>query len=189
MKHCYYFQCAMNESSSIEQAAAQPLFLCPVCLRKLKKLLRFDIFKRYDLLQEALGTMLAASQPNLREKTEFRPNLLQDSVTDVQEISRPSKVKGAISTAGNIKLSDDIYADGIANKERFPTERSMHNHAVGDSQGKTHAEELQVDTEKTLINGLLVQGVPSFSNDHSLCLQQALQWLDRAKETQKNTFN
>ena len=37
----------MNESSSIQQAVVQPLFLCPVCLRKLHKVLKFDIEERY----------------------------------------------------------------------------------------------------------------------------------------------
>ena len=46
MKHCYYFECAMNESSSIEEAARQPLFLCPVCLRKLQRALRFSVLER-----------------------------------------------------------------------------------------------------------------------------------------------
>ena len=54
MKHCYYFHCAMNESTSIEEAATQPLFLCPVCLRKLKKWLRFDVFERYSQMREVL---------------------------------------------------------------------------------------------------------------------------------------
>jgi len=41
---------AMNESSSIEEAARQPLFLCPVCLRKLQRALRFSILERLRAL-------------------------------------------------------------------------------------------------------------------------------------------
>ena len=40
----------MNESSSIEEAARQPLFLCPVCLRKLRRALRFNILERLRAL-------------------------------------------------------------------------------------------------------------------------------------------
>ena len=69
MKHCYYFQCAMNDSSSIEEAAAQPLFLCPICLRKLKKVLKFDIFQRYERLRESVGKLLEASS-SLEEERE-----------------------------------------------------------------------------------------------------------------------
>ncbi len=42
----------MNESSSIQQAAMQPLFLCPICLRKLQKALKFSIVDRYQRLLE-----------------------------------------------------------------------------------------------------------------------------------------
>ena len=40
----------MNESSSIEAATTQPLFLCPVCLRKLHKVLCFDLAERYKAM-------------------------------------------------------------------------------------------------------------------------------------------
>ena len=50
LSHCYYFHCCMNESLSIEEASKQPLFLCPVCLRKLQNVLKFDIAERYKAL-------------------------------------------------------------------------------------------------------------------------------------------
>ena len=53
MKHCYYFKCAMNVSSSIEQAAAQPLFLCPVCSRKLQRALNFNLVTWYAALAQS----------------------------------------------------------------------------------------------------------------------------------------
>lgn len=68
----------MNESASIEQASAQPLFLCPVCLRKLKKILRFDIFKRYGLLKDAVTRLLEASKqgsPDTEPDTPIPDNL------------------------------------------------------------------------------------------------------------------
>lgn len=55
LQHCYYFECALNESSSIAEAEQQPLFLCPVCLRKLHKVLKFDVANRYDLLHQKLS--------------------------------------------------------------------------------------------------------------------------------------
>ncbi|XP_053385165.1 archaemetzincin-2-like isoform X1 [Mercenaria mercenaria] len=47
LQHCWYFQCAMNESTSMLEAASQPLFLCPVCLRKLQYSCGFDVLSRY----------------------------------------------------------------------------------------------------------------------------------------------
>ncbi|XP_078346671.1 archaemetzincin-2-like [Oculina patagonica] len=58
MSHCSYFACAMNESKSIHQAEIQPLFLCPVCLRKLQKSLGFDIIDRYKALSSFLNSLI-----------------------------------------------------------------------------------------------------------------------------------
>ena len=63
MKHCYYFHCAMNESNSIDEAVNQPLFLCPICLRKLRKALKFDVLQRYVSLKERCQELLLVSSP------------------------------------------------------------------------------------------------------------------------------
>ena len=56
LAHCHYFQCAMNESSSIAEAATQPLFLCPICLRKLDHFCHLDISSRFSgLLEVSVG--------------------------------------------------------------------------------------------------------------------------------------
>lgn len=45
--HCSSFACAMNCSSSVLEAESQPLVLCPLCLRKLQRALRFQLQERY----------------------------------------------------------------------------------------------------------------------------------------------
>ncbi|XP_046328234.1 archaemetzincin-2-like [Haliotis rufescens] len=55
LRHCTYFHCSMNESTSLVEAMDQPLFLCPVCLRKLHEVCRFDVLDRY---QQMLGFLL-----------------------------------------------------------------------------------------------------------------------------------
>ncbi len=50
MPHCVAFHCNMNGSNNLEEADAQPLHLCPVCLAKLKISIGFDSRKRYQLL-------------------------------------------------------------------------------------------------------------------------------------------
>ena len=47
----------MNESNSIVQAAQQPLFLCPICLRKLHKVIKFDLKDRYLHLAHQCNTL------------------------------------------------------------------------------------------------------------------------------------
>ncbi|XP_071956836.1 archaemetzincin-2-like [Antedon mediterranea] len=54
LNHCLFFECSMNESKSVKKALHQPLFLCPVCLRKLHKSLGFDIRQRYAQLRDFL---------------------------------------------------------------------------------------------------------------------------------------
>ena len=56
--HCAYFACCMNESKSILEAESQPLFLCPVCLRKLQKAINFDVLERYKALNNFLGSLI-----------------------------------------------------------------------------------------------------------------------------------
>lgn len=60
IKHCYYFQCSLNDSSSISEAATQPLFTCPVCLKKLRKSLQFNTLERYRTLLEATRVVQSA---------------------------------------------------------------------------------------------------------------------------------
>ncbi|KAJ8024094.1 Archaemetzincin-2 [Holothuria leucospilota] len=57
LQHCVFFHCAMNGSSSISEAITQPLFLCPVCLRKLQKFLGFDVLERYQDLLKMCGLL------------------------------------------------------------------------------------------------------------------------------------
>jgi len=48
LDHCIYFACCMNGSGHLREDFTQPLFLCPVCLRKLQKLSGFDVVARYQ---------------------------------------------------------------------------------------------------------------------------------------------
>ena len=51
LSHCIYYACVMNGSNNLQEGDAQPLRLCPVCLRKLQFNLQFDVVKRYRTLQ------------------------------------------------------------------------------------------------------------------------------------------
>ena len=48
----------MNSSKLVPEADSQPLFLCPICLRKLQKALKFNLCRRYATLEEKLSTMV-----------------------------------------------------------------------------------------------------------------------------------
>ncbi len=46
--HCIYYGCLMNGSGHLEEDFSQPLFLCPIDLRKLSRLVGFDVIQRYE---------------------------------------------------------------------------------------------------------------------------------------------
>ncbi len=50
--HCIYYGCLMNGSGHLEEDFSQPLFLCPIDLRKLSQLVGFDIIQRYEQMLE-----------------------------------------------------------------------------------------------------------------------------------------
>lgn len=76
LSHCFYYNCAMNESSSILDAAHQPLFLCPICLRKLHKVLKFSLKERYVHLAQLCGNL-----------NELFSSLPEDPTSELDEIS------------------------------------------------------------------------------------------------------
>ncbi|XP_060082305.1 archaemetzincin-2-like [Ylistrum balloti] len=57
MAHCDFFGCTMNGSGSVKDAMDQPLFLCPVCVRKLQHICKFDILERYENMEKFLVEM------------------------------------------------------------------------------------------------------------------------------------
>ena len=57
LSHCNFYECAMNSSKFVSEVDEQPIFLCPVCLRKLQKFLKFKLSERYLKLRAALNAM------------------------------------------------------------------------------------------------------------------------------------
>ena len=77
LKHCYYFSCAMNESTSITEAATQPLFLCPICLRKMQKAVGFNVLERYKQLLQIVKQLHSAL---LEASTSVKDNREDDHI-------------------------------------------------------------------------------------------------------------
>lgn len=110
MKHCYYFECAMNESSSIEEAARQPLFLCPVCLRKLQRALRFSVLERLRALVlqcQDLHQVVKGSSEAVR--VEHRCTEEEERLTGRQQTSVASKAADHI-----MESTVSVNVDGTA---------------------------------------------------------------------------
>ncbi|XP_076451125.1 archaemetzincin-2-like [Babylonia areolata] len=78
LDHCEFFHCAMNESNSITEAMSQPLFLCPVCLRKLHQVCGFDVAERY---RELLGFLKDVESQLPYEKFQGAIRWLEECLT------------------------------------------------------------------------------------------------------------
>ncbi len=50
LEHCVFFECLMNGSNHLAESDSRPMFLCPVCLRKLQHAAGFGIRARYAAL-------------------------------------------------------------------------------------------------------------------------------------------
>ena len=50
LQHCIFFRCVMNGSNHLKESDSRPLYLCPVCLRKLHHSVGFDVISRYKNL-------------------------------------------------------------------------------------------------------------------------------------------
>ena len=48
LAHCLYFICLMNGANHEKEMDRQPLYLCPVCLRKLHSTFQFDVVSLYE---------------------------------------------------------------------------------------------------------------------------------------------
>jgi archaemetzincin len=52
MTHCTFFECGLNGSNHLEEADRRPVYLCPVCLRKMHWSSEIDPLERYYHLDE-----------------------------------------------------------------------------------------------------------------------------------------
>jgi len=50
--HCIYYSCVMNGTNHLEENDNRPIFLCPVCLRKLQHNIGFGILERFEALKK-----------------------------------------------------------------------------------------------------------------------------------------
>jgi archaemetzincin len=54
MKHCTFYNCLLNGCNSFEEFDSKPIYMCPVCLRKLQSNIEFGFLEQYEALDEVL---------------------------------------------------------------------------------------------------------------------------------------
>lgn len=52
MKHCVFYLCIMNGCNNFEEFDSKPLYMCPVCIRKLQSNLQFNFLENYQELSK-----------------------------------------------------------------------------------------------------------------------------------------
>lgn len=73
--HCIYYNCLMNGSGHLKEDFSQPLFLCPIDLRKLSELAKFDVIERYEqMLDFCTENQFDAERKILKKRIEILKN-------------------------------------------------------------------------------------------------------------------
>ncbi len=57
MKHCIFYTCVLNGCNSYEEFDSKPIYMCPVCLRKLQSNIEFNFLERYEALDKICEEM------------------------------------------------------------------------------------------------------------------------------------
>ena len=70
LQHCTYYHCVANGSNNLPESDAQPLHLCPVCLRKLYSSMSFNVVERYRGLHDFY------QKANMTKETDWVENRL-----------------------------------------------------------------------------------------------------------------
>ncbi len=77
MRHCIKFECVMNGSNHREESDRRPIYLCPICLKKLCWNLGIDPLERYEKLE------VFCSKNNLMNEAKFfRQSIFQLNSND-----------------------------------------------------------------------------------------------------------
>ena len=110
----------MNESSSLREAADQPLFLCPVCLRKLQKALGFNLVDRYSGMKECCVELLDLLQADLEGKLKEK----QEESNNTFKIGQQCESNEATSNPGPESQTDSVqqhYCEAASEQEEKET--------------------------------------------------------------------
>ena len=95
LKHCVYFSCLMQGSMHDEEAEKKPLFLCPVCFRKLHSNMGFSIIKRYE------GLMTSCEIQTNKHLNKFKL-WYQSIVKELKLLGEPDPVIGKSSSQSKL---------------------------------------------------------------------------------------
>jgi len=98
LRHCIAYQCLMNGSNSLGESDRRPTALCPVCLRKLRWNLGFDVAKRY----KKLATFY--KKHNLKSEAEFIQKRLKE--IENAKAGKPDEAASGSKSGPSARIED-----------------------------------------------------------------------------------
>jgi len=75
LQHCIFFECNMNGSNHLGESDQRPVWLCPVCLKKLQWAGHFDVMDRYKRLEKLSGKL------GFNKEAAFFRQIIRDDIT------------------------------------------------------------------------------------------------------------
>lgn len=101
----------MNDSKTIQEAATQPLFLCPICLKKVHKIIRFNLSQRYKNLLETTKEIYHAVSETAKEGKTVENEESKTSVEQTQVGTLSDHIKENGSACAAVMVSADVKSD------------------------------------------------------------------------------
>ncbi|XP_071402333.1 archaemetzincin-2 [Centroberyx affinis] len=77
IQHCQWVNCVMQGSNHLEESDRRPLFLCPICLRKLQSSIGFRIADRYKALLHWMEEDQTETSPTASQSVLHFPKPIQ----------------------------------------------------------------------------------------------------------------
>ena len=153
----------MNESSNIAEAATQPLFLCPICLRKMHKAIGFDPLERYRqmlwVIKQLHSAVLEASPGDDKDNKGTGNENEGETLGITVQIG---------VEAVSINLENDNVNDAEISEAQNPlSDRIVHNITDAGSDGQSN------------VNGLSVVDEKYTTSSHSERFEDAIVWLEK----------
>jgi len=98
LRHCIYFNCIMNGSNNLEENDRKPIFMCPVCIRKLQYNIKFEMVDRYH----ALADICSEFQGKFNEAAKWYKNVEKD-ILEAYGPHYKIKKEGPLQRCENLK--------------------------------------------------------------------------------------
>ncbi len=157
----------MNESASIAEAATQPLFLCPICLRKMHRVVGFNPLERYRQMLQVIKQLHSAvmeASPRIKKEDSGGKGADNESV-DGEVVG--TTVRVSVEMSDNLERTDAEISETLVDPSD-QIDQIDHNKTDTNSIGQTNRMK-----EK------LVDKDDHSDSSHEEQFEEVIVWLER----------